>query len=107
MVPSSGPRARGAVRARTAPSGRAARPSPEGRADSAAPDVVRAAREVAERLAQERAEAVALVGSRVRGDAHDHSDLDLIALGRGPVRRLEIHEPFVVSVQWRTAAQVR
>lgn len=108
MVSSSRPRAHGAVRARTAPSGSAAaRLSPAGRADSAAPDVVRAARDVAERLAQERAEAVALVGSRVRGDAHDHSDLDLIALGRGPVRRLEIHEPFVVSVQWRTAAQVR
>jgi len=68
---------------------------------------LRAAREVAARLAGERAEAVVVVGSRVRGDAHDHSDLDLIALGRGPVRRLEVHEPFVVSVQWRTPAQVR
>ncbi|HEV2280902.1 MAG TPA: nucleotidyltransferase domain-containing protein [bacterium] len=80
---------------------------PADRANAVAPDVMRAAREVAGRLAKERAEAVVLVGSRVRGDAHDHSDLDLIALGRGPLRRLEIHEPFVVSVQWRTAAQVR
>lgn len=72
-----------------------------------APDVLRAAREVADRLAAQRAEAVVLVGSRVRGDAHEHSDVDLIALGRGPVRRLEVHEPFVVSVQWRTPAQVR
>jgi len=68
---------------------------------------LRAAREVAGRLAGERAEAVVLVGSRVRGDAHDHSDLDLVALGRGPGYRLEIHEPFVVSVQWRTPLQVR
>ena len=68
---------------------------------------MRAAREIADRLAHERAEAVALVGSRVRGDAHDHSDLDLIAVGRGPVRRLEVLDPFVVAVQWRTPAQVR
>lgn len=78
-----------------------------GRAETVAPDVLRAAREVADGLAGQRAEAVVLVGSRVRGDAHGHSDLDLIALGRGPVRRLEVHEPFVVAVQWRTAAQVR
>jgi predicted nucleotidyltransferase len=77
------------------------------RADTVAPDVMRAAREVADGLAAQHAEAVVLVGSRVRGDAHDHSDLDLIALGRGPVRRLEVHEPFVVAVQWRTPAQVR
>lgn len=68
---------------------------------------MRAARDVADRLAKERAEAVALVGSRVRGDAHDHSDLDLIAVGRGPVRRLEVCEPYVVSVQWQTPARVR
>ncbi len=83
------------------------RARPAGRADTVAPDVLRAAREVADGLAAQRAEAVVLVGSRVRGDAHDHSDLDLIALGRGPGRRLEVHEPFVVAVQWRTAAQVR
>jgi predicted nucleotidyltransferase len=87
------------VRARGAP--------PAGRTDGVAPEVLRAAREVADRLAAQRADAVVLTGSRVRGDAHEHSDLDLIALGRGPLRRLEIHEPFVVSVQWRTPAQVR
>jgi predicted nucleotidyltransferase len=65
------------------------------------------AREVAGRLAKERAEAVVLVGSRVRGDVHEHSDVDLIAVGRGPVRRLEISGPFVVSVLWRTPGQVR
>ncbi|HLW48360.1 MAG TPA: nucleotidyltransferase domain-containing protein [bacterium] len=75
--------------------------------DAVAPEVMHAAHEVAGALARDRAEAVVLVGSRVRGDTHDHSDLDLIALGRGPARRLAVHEPFVVAVQWRTAAQVR
>ena len=84
-----------------------ARTRPAGRPDTVAPDVLRAARELADGLAAQRADAVVLVGSRVRGDAHDHSDLDLIALGRGAVRRLEVHEPFVVAVQWRTVAQVR
>ncbi|HEV2439019.1 MAG TPA: nucleotidyltransferase domain-containing protein, partial [bacterium] len=78
-----------------------------GRAATVAPEVMRAAREVADRLANERAAAVALVGGHVRGDAHEHSDIDLIALGRGPVRRLEVHDPFVVAVRWRTPAQVR
>jgi predicted nucleotidyltransferase len=95
------PRSRGhaPARARGAP--------PAGRADDVAPDVLRAAREVADRLAAQRADAVVLTGSRVRGDSHEHSDLDLVALGRGPLRRPEIHEPFVVSVRWRTPAQVR
>ena len=86
--------------------GSAPRPAARG-AEGVAPEVIRAAREIADRLAQERAEAVVLVGSRVRGDVHDHSDVDLIAVGRGPARRLEVHEPFVVSVQWRTPAQLR
>ena len=76
-------------------------------AESVDPEVMRAARDVADRLVKARAEAVALVGSRARGDVHDHSDLDLISVGRGPVRRLEVHEPYVVSVQWQTPVQVR
>lgn len=103
-VPTRPRRARRAVRARIAAT---AGSPPSGRTETIAADVLRAAREVAARLAGERAGAVVLVGSRVRGDTHDHSDLDLIALGRGPVRRLEVHLPFVVSVQWQTPAEVR
>ena len=100
------PQRKASIRVDAAPAATRARRTAADRTGTVAPDVLRAAREVADRLATERAEAVALVGSRVRGDAHEHSDLDLIALGRGPVRRLEVHEPFVVSVQWRTPAQV-
>lgn len=53
------------------------------------------------------ADAVVLVGSVARGDALDTSDIDLIALGDGPQYLLERAGGRLVSVSWRSAAQVR
>lgn len=44
-------------------------------------EVLAVAREVARELAARGAEAVALAGSHVRGEAHSHSDVDLLAVG--------------------------
>jgi predicted nucleotidyltransferase len=71
--------------------------------------VLAVAREVAQELAERGAEAVALVGSYVRGEAHAHSDIDLLALG--PRRLPTSPRPdellrrggFLVSVSWRPA----
>jgi nucleotidyltransferase-like protein len=51
-------------------------------------------------LVDRGAEAVVLVGSRARGDASAHSDVDLAAIGDGPQYRLEIDEGLLVSVGW-------
>jgi len=65
------------------------------------------AKAVARELAAEGAEAVVLMGSWVRGDAHRESDLDVNAIGRGTFYRLERRGPFLVSTSWRTAAAWR
>jgi hypothetical protein len=65
------------------------------------------AKGIARELAAEGAEAVILMGSWVRGDAHRESDLDMDAIGRGPFYRLERRGPFLVAVSWRTAAAGR
>ena len=50
---------------------------------------------------------VVLLGSQVRGDAHEHSDVNLVALGDGPDYMLrQVHE-LLMSVSWRTPAEVR
>ena len=49
---------------------------------------------------------VLLLGSQVRGDAHEHSDVNLVALGAGPDYSLrQVHE-LLMSVSWRTAENV-
>jgi hypothetical protein len=49
---------------------------------------------------------VLLLGSQVRGDAHEHSDVNLVALGAGPDYVLrQVHE-LLMSVSWRTPAEV-
>jgi hypothetical protein len=49
---------------------------------------------------------VLLLGSQVRGDAHEHSDVNLVALGDGPDYGLrQVHE-LLMSVSWRTPEEV-
>jgi hypothetical protein len=62
-------------------------------------------RAVSRRLVKRGAEAVALFGSRVRGDAYKESDIDIHAIGKGPHYRLERHQGFLVSICWMTPAQ--
>jgi hypothetical protein len=50
---------------------------------------------------------VLLLGSQVRGDAHEHSDVNLVALGDGPDYMLrQVHE-LLMSVSWRPPEAVR
>lgn len=58
-------------------------------------------------LAQEGAEAVALVGSHAEGTATEDSDIDLAVIGEGPRYRLELHEGVLVSVGWASAEEQR
>jgi len=62
-------------------------------------------------LVQERypcVEAVVLVGSVARGDAHDLSDIDLICIGEEiPGYELVAHRGFLVSIQGKSTSQVR
>lgn len=67
----------------------------------------RTARGHAAVLAARGADAVVLVGSVARGDAHATSDIDLVALGDGPRYLLERTGGWLVSVSWRRADQVR
>lgn len=68
---------------------------------------LRRAREIARELAAQGAQAVVLVGSWVRGDAHPESDVDIVAIGRGSHYRLERRGPFLVSISWGTLGQRR
>jgi predicted nucleotidyltransferase len=62
--------------------------------------------ELAHRLVTELvdrgASAVVLTGSHARGDATDHSDLDLVMVGIGPDYRLEAREGVLVAESWAT-----
>lgn len=69
--------------------------------------VLKVGRAVSRRLVEEGAEAVVLMGSHVRGDAYDESDLDVHAVGRGPHYRLERYQGFTISVSWATSGQDR
>ena len=66
------------------------------------PDVLDIACRIAERASGEGAVAVMLVGSHVRGEAHEQSDIDLIVIGEGPDYVLERHAGHLVSLSWRT-----
>jgi predicted nucleotidyltransferase len=72
---------------------------PEGPSDHA----LAVARQVAEELAEDGAEAAVLVGSHARGDAGPESDGDLLAVGpRTFSHRLERHGGLLVSVNSRS-----
>jgi hypothetical protein len=69
--------------------------------------VRRVAETVAGELARAGARAVMFGGSYVDGHPHAESDLDLYALGRGDPYRLSRREGLLVSVCWRTVANLR
>jgi hypothetical protein len=50
---------------------------------------------------------VVLLGSQSRGDVHEHSDVDLVALGTGPEYTHRSLGGLLMSVSWRTADAVR
>ncbi|MFP5351365.1 MAG: nucleotidyltransferase domain-containing protein [Actinomycetota bacterium] len=65
------------------------------------------ARAETEQLIQEGAEAVFLTGSHARGDANEHSDLDLRVVGKGPDKKLKRHDEFLVAISWMSLAEHR
>ncbi len=69
--------------------------------------VLQVSRAVSRRLVGQGAKAVVLMGSYVRGDAYEESDLDINAVGKGPDYRLERYQGFLISVSWATARQHR
>lgn len=58
------------------------------------------------RLIGQGAQAVVLFGSWVRGNAYTESDIDILAIGRGPHYRLERYQNFLISVSWASVRQV-
>jgi predicted nucleotidyltransferase len=52
------------------------------------------------------ARAVTLHGSHARGDAHAHSDIDIVAIGGGPEYELSHRRGRLVSVSWYTRAKM-
>ncbi len=67
--------------------------------------VLLVARAFSRRLVAQKAGAVVLFGSWVRGEAYKESDIDIHAVGRGPHCRLELYQGFLVSVSWSTPRQ--
>jgi hypothetical protein len=65
------------------------------------------AKRIARDLSKKGAQAVVIVGSHVRGDQYSDSDLDIIAIGRGPSYRLERVQGRLASISWRTTNQIR
>lgn len=70
------------------------------------PEALSIASRVARALTGAGAEAVVLTGSHARGDAHPESDLDLHAIGDGPLYRLERQGAMLVSVSWSSRAEI-
>jgi hypothetical protein len=66
-----------------------------------------AARRIAEAVARQGAQAVALVGSYATGTAIADSDLDLAVVGDGPHYQLEVHDGLLVSLGWANAEEQR
>jgi predicted nucleotidyltransferase len=60
------------------------------------------AREETEVLIEDGARAVILTGSHARGDANQHSDLDLRVIGDGPSKKLKRNGEFLVAISWLT-----
>ncbi len=71
------------------------------------PLVMRAVHGLLPELLARGARAVVLFGSHVRGDAYPESDIDLVAIGRGPAYRLERHGGYLFSLSWGTAQRQR
>ena len=65
------------------------------------------ARAETKELIEEGAEAVFLTGSHARGDANEHSDLDLRVVGDGPEKKLKRHDEFLVAISWLTLNEHR
>ena len=68
---------------------------------------LRLAQAISHELSEKGAEAVVLMGSFARGDAHEESDLDVHAIGSGAHYRLERRQGFLVSISWSTTNQER
>jgi len=77
---------------------------------------MRIARSITRELAAGAARAVVLTGSHVRGDAHAHSDIDLIVIvrrrpsaedRRGWLRPMRIVRGHLVTLAWETAGSTR
>jgi hypothetical protein len=66
------------------------------------PDILDIVSIITDRLVGEGAVAVMLMGSHVRGDAHPHSDIDMVAIGDGPDYVLERSYDHLVSLSWKT-----
>ena len=67
---------------------------------------LRVASEVAAGLMHRGARGVALVGSYARGEAHSHSDLDVVAMGSGEPR-LVVRAGLLVSESWLSASDAK
>lgn len=71
------------------------------------PRVAAAVAAVVADLVGEGTSGVVLLGSQVRGDVHEHSDVDLVALGSGPHYVLRNLDGLLLSVSWRSPDAVR
>ena len=69
--------------------------------------VMHAARKVTRRLVSEGADAVVVVGSRVRGDSYRESDVDVTAIGQRNAFYIERIGGYLFSIAWRTPAAAR
>lgn len=65
------------------------------------------ARAEADKLVKDGAQAVFLTGSHARGDANEHSDLDVRAVGDGASKKLKRHDEFLVAISWMTLDEHR
>ncbi len=65
-----------------------------------APEFSRVLKELTRELADQGAEAVVLLGSHARGDAHPLSDVDVHAIGHGPSYMLERRAERLISISW-------
>lgn len=58
-------------------------------------------------LVPKGAEVIAITGSYARGDATNHSDLDLIVIGDGPRYFVEVRDGVLVAQAWSSEAEQR
>lgn len=63
---------------------------------------MRAVRAVARDAMAAGGEAIALLGSHARGDAHATSDVDIVVIGRGPEYELRQRGGLLLSISWST-----